>query len=62
MVPVPMSQHLTQEANQMTEATVKDVKEFFDMNANDFMKDWKALTDDDKTQLKAGIGDGTFTY
>lgn len=28
----------------------------------DFRKDWAELTDEDKTQLKAGIADGSFNY
>ena len=46
----------------MADAGVKELKEFFEMDAATFMREWKNLTDEDKAQLKAGVGNGTFTY
>ena len=46
----------------MAEATMLKVKEFFGMGTREFADDWKKMTDEDKTQLKAGIGDGSLTY
>ena len=46
----------------MTAATMLQVKEFFGMPTREFSTAWKALTDQDKEQLKAGIGNGSLTY
>ena len=44
-------------------ATMIDVMKFFGYdNAAAFRKDWAALSDASKTQLKQGIGDGSLTY
>jgi hypothetical protein len=43
--------------------SIKDLKTFFGYEKlADFSKDWKALTDLDKQQIKQGITDGTFNY
>ena len=46
----------------MADAGVKELKEFFGMDAATFMREWKELSDEDKADLKKGVGDGTFTY
>ena len=46
----------------MAEASIKDVRDFFGMNASDMIAEWKLLSDQDKIQIKEGIGNGTFTY
>jgi hypothetical protein len=61
----------------MAQATVKQVKEYFDtterpMKLAEMRIEWVAadlpighpqkLTDEDKTQIMDGIGDGSFTY
>lgn len=48
----------------MSEATLKEVREFFGMSLQDFRKEWTqgGLTADDKAAIRAGIGDGTLTY
>jgi hypothetical protein len=52
----------------MPDATIKQVSEFFKTGdpSRDALKafsaEWKALSDQDKADLKAGIGNGTFTY
>jgi len=39
------------------------VKDFFGYkNLAAFRKDWEALTDEDKVQLRTGIENGTLTY
>ena len=44
-------------------ATVKEVKDFFgEKSIAKFTAEWKALTDQDRIDLKNGIGNGTFTY
>jgi hypothetical protein len=52
----------------MAEGTIKQVADFFktgdaerDRLAN-FTAEWKQLTDEDKAQLREGIGNGSFTY
>lgn len=42
--------------------TLKQVGDFFGMTSKEMMKEWKALSDTDKEQIKQGIGDGTLTY
>lgn len=57
----------------MADATIKQVADFFKIgdgkvstdprnSLTAFSKEWKELSDDEKTQLKQGIGDGTLTY
>jgi len=47
----------------LTQATLIEVKNYFGYDSpTAFAKDWKQLSDQDKTQLKVGIGNGTFTY
>lgn len=46
----------------MAEVSMKDVRDYFGMSGQDMIKEWKALTDEDKVQIKQGIGDGTLTY
>lgn len=43
-------------------ATVKEVMAYFSMTAGQFAREWKLMTDADKAQIKAGIGDSSFTY
>ena len=46
----------------MPEATMVEVMRFFGMQIATFRKEWEKLTDQDKAQLKRGIGDGTLNY
>ncbi len=48
----------------MSEATLKDVREFFGMTVGQFRDEWtkQGLTDKDKAEIRQGIGDGTMTY
>lgn len=47
----------------MPEATLVQVKDYFGYaSLSAFSKDWKQLTEEDREQLKAGIGDGSLTY
>lgn len=46
----------------MAEATLKQVTEFFGIPLSQFAKEWKQLTEEDRQQLKAGIGDGSLNY
>lgn len=46
----------------MADVTLKQIMEFFGMNAAQFNKNWKELTPQDKAQIKAGIGNGSLTY
>lgn len=41
---------------------IKEVKEFFELPPSEFMKEWKALSPEDKEDLRKGIHDGTLTY
>lgn len=46
----------------MPDATLKQVIDYFGLPMSQFAKEWKAVSDEDKAQIKAGIGDGSFTY
>lgn len=49
----------------MAEATLKAVIDYFRQDGDTLKQlrdEWTALPDTDKAQLRAGIGDGTFTY
>lgn len=49
----------------MAEVSIAKIKDFFGLNGKTlkaFTEEWKALTDEDKAQIKQGIGDGTLTY
>lgn len=42
---------------------MKDVMKYFGFpSAAAFAKEWKTLTEQDKEDLKRGIGDGSLTY
>lgn len=43
-------------------ATMGEVMKWFGMRPAEFRKEWAELTDQDKTDLKTGIGNGTLTY
>jgi len=46
----------------MAEASIKDVMDYFKMTPKEMTKEWKALSDKDKLDIKNGIGDGSLTY
>lgn len=47
----------------MPDATMVEVKDFFEYKKlSDFRADWNLLSDQDKSELKKGIGNGTLTY
>lgn len=49
-----------------TPATIKQVADYFGRKPGQTLKDWgeewKQLSDEEKTQLREGIGDGSLTY
>ena len=49
----------------MATATLKDVMAFLrkdNETITEFSKEWKSLSEQDKQDLKQGIGNGTLTY
>jgi hypothetical protein len=52
----------------MADATMLDVFKYFsdnktsDYKLSTFRKDWEALSEQDKTDLRTGIGNGSLTY
>jgi hypothetical protein len=50
----------------MAAATIKAIKEFFGLRPGDTLKsftaEWASLSDQDKEQIREGIGNGTLTY
>jgi hypothetical protein len=45
-------------------ASLKTVREYFDMDVPTFRKEWTAqgLTDSDKKEIRKGLADGTLSY
>lgn len=57
----------------MSEATIKQVADYFKIgdgtvstdprnSLTSFSREWKQLSDEEKAQIRGGIGDRTFTY
>lgn len=49
----------------MAEATLKEVAVFLRKDGetlSQFTAEWKRMTDADKIEIRAGIGDGSLTY
>ncbi len=47
----------------MPDATLNQIRAFFNIeSAQKFTAEWQKLTDADKAQIRAGIGDGTYNY
>ena len=47
----------------MPEASLTDVKNYFGYpSLSAFGVDWKQMPDEDRRQIREGIGNGTFTY
>lgn len=52
----------------MAAATIKAVRDFFNegsvrpMSVKEFSTEWNQLTEDEKEQIKTGIGNGTLNY
>lgn len=44
------------------QASLKDVMKFFDIPTKEFTREWRALTDADREQIRQGIHNGTLTY
>jgi len=42
--------------------TLKEIMAFFEMPTARFAKEWKGLSQDDKVQIKEGLGNGSLTY
>lgn len=52
---------------EATAANIKQVREFFThpdrpLSLTEFKNDWGQMTDQDKDQIKNGIGNGSLTY
>jgi hypothetical protein len=45
-----------------TLATLKEVRDYFGISGKDMIAQWRHLTDEDKRQLREGLGNGTQTY
>lgn len=41
---------------------MKEVMAYFEMKISDFRKEWAAMSETDKAQIKEGIANGTLTY
>lgn len=46
----------------MADASIKEVMAFFGMTAQEFTKEWRKMSQQDKEELRRGIGDGSLTY
>jgi hypothetical protein len=58
----PKGMETMSDTNAKPEATLKEVRDTFGMSSGDFARDWKKLSEQDKKDLRQGIGDGTLTY
>lgn len=45
-----------------TEITLKDIMKYFGMSTAEFSKSWKLMSPQDKTDIKAGLTDGSLNY
>lgn len=46
----------------MAESTLLETMKYFGMTSNEFRKEWQFLTEQDKAEIREGIGNGTETY
>lgn len=47
----------------MAEKTlIQTVKEFFGMSAQQMVREWKMLSEEDKEQIREGLMNGSLTY
>ena len=46
----------------MPETTLTQIREFFEIPIAQFAKEWRALTDKDRADIKQGFNDGSMTY
>lgn len=42
--------------------SLKDIAKYFNMTLSEFSKEWRALTDKDKADIRGGFDDGTMNY
>jgi hypothetical protein len=45
-----------------TLASLKDVRDHFGLDGKEMVAQWRKLSDADKRDLRAGVGDGTLNY
>ena len=43
-------------------ATLKEVRDYFGISGKEMIVEWRKLTDEDKRNLRTGLGDGTLSY
>ncbi|HEY1645716.1 MAG TPA: hypothetical protein VGF75_05075 [Candidatus Saccharimonadales bacterium] len=43
-------------------ASLVDTMKFFDMSSAEYRTEWAELTDQDKAEIREGIGNGSLTY
>ncbi len=46
----------------MPDAKLVDIKDFFGMTMKEMRDEWSALSDQEKAQIREGIGNGSYTY
>lgn len=57
-----MDGHSTSRKGRVMAESLKAVMAFFGMTAKEMVKEWKALTQEDRDQIRNGIEDGSLTY
>lgn len=60
--PKPHQSNTHTESETIMATTLKDIRDFFDIPLSQFSKEWKALPQRDRDQIKQGLEDGTLTY
>ncbi len=46
----------------MADANLKEIMAYFGMTGSQMTKEWKLLSDEDKKEIKEGLGNGSLTY
>lgn len=46
----------------MAEGDVKMIRDYFEMTSAEMIREWKALSEEAKAQIREGIKNGSFTY
>lgn len=44
------------------QASLKEVRDYFGLDGKQMVAEWRKLSEQDKADLRGGLGDGTLTY
>lgn len=46
----------------MSKTDLKTIRDYFGIHSSDFLKEWKALTEQDREDIRSGFDNGSMTY